>query len=132
MDQKLSESIKSPIVVIGLIIMLIITALQLVPFVIVFLLEVPFGVVFTFIIKNHFLQQYSHHRLLSIDCILNSVMFGDPNESCSSRAGRLWPNSWWCKAINFMVFWELNHCQTHVETFAGKTDMIEPDPTKII
>jgi len=132
MSLKLSESIKSPIVIIGLIVNAPSTLVQLILLICLYLLENPFYIVFTWIIKNHFLQQYSYHKLLGIDCYLNSIMLGDPNETCSSRAGRLWPNSWWCKFINCIMWFQKNHCQTHIEEFAGKTDLIAPDPTKII
>ena len=50
---------------------------------------------------------YIINCLLAIDQLINAVaMFGDPDETISSRAGRRWPNSFWAKFIDTLFFWQ--------------------------
>ena len=63
---------------------------------------------------------------MAIDQSVNALMLGDFDETISSRAGRLWPNSLWTKFINLLVWWEKDHCQTHIEPDIGKDDLIDP------
>ena len=99
--------------------------------ILIWIIKILIGL-YSFSSKNHFVNQYVYHQILATDQSVNSYMAGDINETVSSRAGRLWPNSWWCKLINFIVFWQKDHCQTHIEAFAGKADLIDPDSTKLV
>jgi len=50
-------------------------------------------------------ELYIMNSLISIDQLYNAVaMFGDPDETISSRAGRRWPNSLWAKFIDLLFF----------------------------
>ena len=41
--------------------------------------------------------------LLTIDQAINVLMLGDPDETVSSRAGRVFPNSDWAKFIDIIT-----------------------------
>jgi len=77
-----------------------------------------------------FIKQYLFNILFVLDEVLNTLLFGDPKEGCSSRAGRCLrdhPNRFTltvAKAIDFIVFWQKDHCETHIEPNMGKDDLI--------
>jgi len=75
---------------------------------------------------KEFIIKYLQHILYSIDQFGNTLMFGDPDETISSRAGRVWPGSWWVKFIDFVMFWQSNHCHKAIEKNEGKKDLLFP------
>lgn len=64
--------------------------------------------------------------LLAIDQFVNVLMLGDPDETISSRAGRVWPGTWWSKFIDRLMFWQSDHCHKAIETGEGKRDILFP------
>lgn len=64
--------------------------------------------------------------LLAIDQLGNVIMLGDPDETISSRAGRVWPNTWWSKFIDRLMFWQTDHCHKAIEKGEGKRDILFP------
>jgi len=73
-----------------------------------------------------FLRTYAVNILLSIDQFFNVLMLGDPDETISSRAGRVWPDSTWRKFIDWLMFWQSNHCHKAIEKGEGKRDLLFP------
>ena len=73
-----------------------------------------------------FLRTYAVNILLAIDQFFNVIMFGDPDETISSRAGRVWPNSTWRKFIDWLMFWQTDHCYRAIEKGEGKRDLLFP------
>jgi len=73
-----------------------------------------------------FLRTYAVNILLAIDQFFNVIMFGDPDETISSRAGRVWPNSDWRKFIDWLMFWQTDHCHKAIESGEGKRDLLFP------
>ena len=63
--------------------------------------------------------------LLAIDQLINVLMLGDPDETISSRAGRVFPDSIWTKFIDFIMFYQTNHCHKAIEK-EGYRDILFP------
>lgn len=61
------------------------------------------------------LFNYILNILVAIDQFLNVLAFGATDETISSRLGRNYPNSSITKMVNFLFFWEINHCQNRIE-----------------
>ncbi len=86
-------------------------------------------------IKSHlklsglFFAKYILNILITIDQAINSiVMFGAPDETISSRAGRRWPNSLWAKSIDLLFFWQpvKRHVISAIENeYAQKGDLLD-------
>lgn len=74
----------------------------------------------------NFLKKYIINVLLGIDQLGNAIMFGDPDETISSRAGRVWPGTWWQWFIDHLMFWQTNHCHKAIEPDEGKNDLLFP------
>lgn len=58
-------------------------------------------------------MKYGKSILIAIDQLLNTIFFGWPDETLSSRAYRWECNgvrSWPRKIIDTLFFWELKHC----------------------
>lgn len=72
------------------------------------------------------LRMFVVNILLAIDQLFNVLMLGDPDETISSRAGRVWPESDWCKFIDWLMFWQSNHCHKAIESGEGKRDLLFP------
>lgn len=70
--------------------------------------------------------QFIKNLLVSIDQFFNVLMLGDPDETISSRAGRVWPDSEWRKFIDRLMFWQTNHCHKAIEKSEGKRDLLFP------
>jgi hypothetical protein len=70
-------------------------------------------------------RRYVMNILIGIDQLGNTLMFGDPDETISSRAGRRWPNSAWSKFINTLFFWQKQHVSNAIEEDeAAEDDLI--------
>lgn len=70
--------------------------------------------------------QYIKNILVGLDQFINALMLGDPDETMSSRAGRVWPKSAWRKFIDKLFFWQSNHCHKAIEKNEGKKDLLFP------
>lgn len=73
-----------------------------------------------------FIKMYIVNLLLGIDQLGNVIMFGDPDETISGRAGRVWPDSTWRKFIDKLFFYQAGHCHKAIESGEGKRDLIFP------
>lgn len=78
------------------------------------------------------IKRYPINILIGIDQLVNALMLGDPYETMSSRAGRLFKNSWWMDLINTVMFWQKDHCQNAVEGWVGKYDLLHPEKNKTV
>jgi hypothetical protein len=92
------------------------------------LLIVLVSLIFTDVI----IKEYIYRLSLATDDSLNAFMAGDYRETISSRAGRAFPNTWWCRLIDLIVWWQPDHCEKSVDPYAGKEDLIDPDNSKLI
>jgi len=72
------------------------------------------------------IRMYLINILLSIDQFANVIMLGDPDETISSRAGRVFPDSEWRKFIDKLFFWQTDHCHKAIEDSEGKRDILFP------
>ena len=72
------------------------------------------------------LRMFVVNVLLAIDQFVNVLMFGDPDETLSSRAGRVWPDSEWRMFIDWLMFWQTDHCHKAIEKDEGKRDLLFP------
>ena len=79
------------------------------------------------------IKQYIFNIFFVFDEVVNTILGGDPKEGCSSRAGRCLrdhPNKFTficAKVIDFLVFWQPNHCENHIEPDMGKDDILFPN-----
>ncbi len=78
------------------------------------------------IIWKQYIWKYIVNILLAIDQLVNVIMLGDPDETMSSRAGRVWAGSWWAWLIDHIFFWQTNHCHKAIEQEEGKRDILFP------
>lgn len=66
--------------------------------------------------------KYCYNIFLALDQLANTVLFGFPDETISSRAGKrqlegkLFP----AKQINWLFFWQENHCLNSIEWDEGR------------
>jgi len=72
------------------------------------------------------IKMYIVNILLAIDLAVNVIMLGDPDETISSRAGRVFPDTWWSDFIDWLMFWQTDHCHKAIETGEGKRDLNFP------
>lgn len=73
-----------------------------------------------------FIKAYLFNLLITLDQSVNTIAFGDPDETISSRAGRVFPNTWWSDFIDAIMFWQTNHCHKAIEKGEGKKDLLFP------
>ncbi len=77
------------------------------------------------------LKRYFWNVLIGIDQLANAILFGDPDETISSRLGK-WlelPKNTWRFKIARVVCWFLrkldkNHCKNAVEKDEGKDSLL--------
>lgn len=65
--------------------------------------------------------------LIGVDQVVNAVICGDPDETISSRAGKLRKNKVWsfpAKVINTLFFWQKNHSMEAIEEDEGKDGLL--------
>lgn len=65
--------------------------------------------------------------LVSVDQLGNTLLLGDPDETISSRAGKLRRSKVWslpAKAINTLFFWQKNHSKEAIEEDEGKDALL--------
>jgi len=73
-----------------------------------------------------FMRSLLHNLIIGVDQLVNAMMLGDPDETISSRAGRVWPETWWSKLIDTIMFWQTDHCHKAIEKDEGKHDLLFP------
>jgi hypothetical protein len=66
---------------------------------------------------------YLLNVLVGIDQLLNALLGGDCDETLSSRAGKHYPRL--AKIINFIFFWQDDHCKYYIEEDEGKDTVIK-------
>jgi hypothetical protein len=72
------------------------------------------------------LKQYIYNLLIAVDQLINAVLLGDPDETISIRLGRVCPDSYIVIALDWVFFWQTNHCHKSIEPDEGKDDLIWP------
>ena len=76
-------------------------------------------------IKWDMMIRLNNNLLLGIDQYYNVLMFGDPDETISSRDGRRWHETPWAKFINLLFWWQKDHTKNAIETDENyKRDLI--------
>ena len=76
------------------------------------------------LIRKNILGIYILNILVSIDQFVNVIFGGAPDETISSRLGRNYPNSILYKIVNFIFFWQENHCEEEIEPESHREDAI--------
>jgi hypothetical protein len=71
-------------------------------------------------------MKYLQNILIAIDQLINAVLLGDPDETISSRVGRVWPNSYLSIFVDFIMFYQKNHCCKAIEKSEGYRDILFP------
>jgi hypothetical protein len=75
------------------------------------------------------LFKYIINILIAIDQFINTIFFGDPDETISSRTGkaiRANKGSWFAKKLNaFLDLFEKNHSINSIEEEEGKDAIIK-------
>jgi len=61
--------------------------------------------------------KYFKNILIAIDQFLNALLFGDPDETLSSRVAKHYPHR--AAIIDKIFFWQPNHCQESIEADEG-------------
>lgn len=70
--------------------------------------------------------KYFWNVLIAFDQFVNTIFGGDPDETISSRSGKLQDRVWWAKALCwFLNKIESEHCKKAVETDEGKNEVVE-------
>jgi cyclophilin family peptidyl-prolyl cis-trans isomerase len=65
------------------------------------------------------IRKYMYNLLLSLDQLLNTILGGDPDETCSSRVGKYYKGSIFHKVINKIFFWQKDHCVESIDKTEG-------------
>jgi len=67
---------------------------------------------------------YIWNLLIAIDQFANAVLGGDPDETISSRAGKVQHKSRWAKILCWgLNKLDTNHCKNAIETDEGKDQL---------
>lgn len=65
--------------------------------------------------------KYCWNVLISIDQLANAILAGDPDETISSRAGKVQHTSRWAKYLCWTLNkLDTNHCKDAIENDEGK------------
>jgi len=67
------------------------------------------------------MSKYFWKILVSIDQLINTIFFGDEDETISSRAGKaqLKGEKWGCILCKFLDLFEKDHCSKNIEWDEG-------------
>lgn len=67
------------------------------------------------------MKQYIWNILISLDQFFNTVWFGDPDETISSRAGKAAKQNkrWACILCKFLDLFDRDHCNKSIEHDEG-------------
>lgn len=70
-------------------------------------------------------MKYLKNILIAIDQLVNTICFGDPDETISSRLGRNYDGTWIEKFVNWLFKWQKDdHCSNSIEYDEGKDAII--------
>lgn len=79
-------------------------------------------------------KKYFWNILISIDQLFNTILFGDPDETISSRLGKwldLPKDSWKYKVASVICYFlrkiDSNHCRKSIENDEGERDLLNED-----
>lgn len=65
--------------------------------------------------------KYIKNILIAIDQLINAILLGDPDETISSRVGKLMHKRNWARVLaNFLDLFEKDHAQKSIEEDEGK------------
>ena len=68
--------------------------------------------------------KYVWNILIAVDQLANTFLGGDPDETISSRAGKVQHKSRWAKALCwFLNKLDTNHCRDAIEEDEGKNQL---------
>lgn len=66
------------------------------------------------------MKKYFWNNLIAIDQLINTILFGDPDETISSRAGKRINKRRWAYVLCRMLHWfDKGHCQKSIESDEG-------------
>lgn len=72
------------------------------------------------------LKKYFWNILISIDQLANTILGGDPDETISSRVGKLKHKRWWAKGISWVLDKiDKDHTDKTQEADEGKDGVVE-------
>jgi len=78
-----------------------------------------------FIIRNQYVKEYGWNILISYDQVGNTILLGDPDETISSRTGKVENKYCWAKALSwFLNKLDPNHCKKSIEIDEGKDQIL--------
>lgn len=87
--------------------------------------------------KYHPDDGYVKNVLVTLDCLGNTLLAGDPDETISSRSGKseayeLAHGTWGvgCRLCSFLAVFQKDHCQKAVERWRGRRAVIPDAPTE--
>ena len=75
-----------------------------------------------------FILRYFQNILISIDQLANTLLFGDPDETISSRVGKRLHRKGWDKAafvIDNIFFWQTDHSRNAIEADEGGNSLLQ-------
>ena len=72
------------------------------------------------------IRKYIHNLLISLDQLGNTLLFGDPDETISSRVGKNYHGTFFESFINWLFQVKTNnHCKEAIEEDEGKNAIIK-------
>ena len=72
------------------------------------------------------MKRYFWNILVSIDQLANTILGGDPDETISSRSGKLQDTRCWAKCLCwFLNKLDTNHCKKSIEEDEGSDRVVE-------
>jgi hypothetical protein len=73
------------------------------------------------------IKQYLVNILISLDQLVNSILFGDPRETISSRSDKAMQEGkqWGCILCKFLALFQKDHCQKAVDPTVGDRAVIK-------
>jgi hypothetical protein len=73
-----------------------------------------------------YIIKYFQSLFIAVDQLANAILLGDPDETISSRVGRVAPDSLIAKIIDNIFFYQRKHCYNSIEKNEGARDLIFP------
>lgn len=72
-------------------------------------------------------KQYLVNILIALDQLANSILFGDPRETISSRSDKAMKEGkkWGCVLCKFLALFQKDHCQNAVNPAVGDRAIIK-------
>jgi hypothetical protein len=72
------------------------------------------------------IKQYLQNLFIAVYELINAIRLADTDETISSRSRRVCPNSYIVIVLDWLFFWQSNHCHKSIEPDEGKRDIIWP------